>query len=80
MIQGLGANFYANGDRYEGSWRNGQRNGHGTQFYANGDIYVGEWLDDMRSGIGTLTKGLKVKFQVFFCFEQHTDFYWSIMF
>jgi hypothetical protein len=30
---------YANGDRYEGSWRDGKRNGSGTYYRKNGDRY-----------------------------------------
>lgn len=43
---------YANGDKYEGSWRSGQRHGFGVLFqYESGQHYVsyrGEWKRDMR--------------------------------
>ena len=42
---GRGTRFYANGDRYEGEWREGKKHGRGTFFYANGDRYEGEWRD-----------------------------------
>lgn len=44
---------YANGDKYEGGWRDNQKNGKGTYVYANGDVYEGNWKNDLRSGEGT---------------------------
>ena len=43
----------ANGDKYEGQWKDGQANGLGTCVYANGDIYEGQFKDDKRHGQGT---------------------------
>jgi hypothetical protein len=40
-------------DRYDGSYKNGMRNGKGTMVYDNGDKYVGQWKDDKRNGTGT---------------------------
>jgi hypothetical protein len=43
---------YANGDRYEGQWKDGKRDGQGTCTYANRDRYKGKWVDDTWSGVG----------------------------
>ena len=38
----------ANGNRYEGSWKNGVKNGSGKFFYLDkGQVYEGTWVDDL---------------------------------
>jgi hypothetical protein len=50
---GLGSMITANGDRYDGVWVNGQRQGRGSQRYVKaGERYVGIWMRDMRHGRG----------------------------
>jgi hypothetical protein len=41
---------YQNGDRYEGNWRRGKKQGFGEQHYSDGKIYKGEWVDDLKVG------------------------------
>ena len=41
---------WANGDRYEGEYRDGKRNGQGNNFYANGHGHEGEYRDDKMHG------------------------------
>lgn len=41
--------------RYEGYWKNGQRNGQGKHTYTEGGCYEGEFLDDRRHGHGKYT-------------------------
>jgi hypothetical protein len=41
---------YANGDIYEGEWKDRNPNGTGIMKYANGDIYEGEWKDGNPNG------------------------------
>lgn len=37
----------ANGNRYEGSWKNDMKNGEGKFFYLDrGQVYTGTWMDD----------------------------------
>ncbi|MBL8249368.1 MAG: hypothetical protein JNK95_13510, partial [Candidatus Competibacter sp.] len=36
-----------NGDRYEGEWRNGRKNGQGV-LYEGGQKIVGEWQNDQK--------------------------------
>lgn len=57
--QGYGIFWSKNGDRYEGEWVGGKRNGKGRQTYGGrfpdgfgGDLYEGEWLNDKRHGLG----------------------------
>ncbi|MBF0446760.1 MAG: hypothetical protein HQL67_01020 [Magnetococcales bacterium] len=49
---GTGTFFYKNGDRYEGEWKNGQREGRGKLTYANEDTYTGEWRGGKPFGAG----------------------------
>jgi len=44
---------YANGNKYIGEFRDGQRHGQAMLTFANGDRYLGEFRDDKRSGQGT---------------------------
>ena len=50
----IGTLTYANGDTYEGEWRNDSACGYGVLIYANGCRYEGGWLDDRRHGNGSL--------------------------
>ncbi len=50
---GTGTYYFANGDRYEGEWKDGKRDGQGTYYFANGNRYEGEWKDNNRNGQGT---------------------------
>eukprot|EP00808_Paulinella_micropora_P004536 g43591.t1 len=43
------------GDRYEGEFKDGQRNGQGVQTWPFGKRYEGEWKDDKRNGQGVMT-------------------------
>ena len=47
-----GKTQYPNGDRYEGEYRNGVRQGTGSYTYANGAKYVGEYKDGYFHGHG----------------------------
>lgn len=38
---GKGIDWYANGDRYEGDFVNGNKEGYGTYYYNNGVYYQG---------------------------------------
>jgi len=52
---GQGTYTWANGDRYEGQWRNDSITGKGTFTWHTGEVYTGEWLNDMKHGYGKLT-------------------------
>lgn len=56
----LGEFTYDNGDKYEGQWVDGKREGKGNGslknvgvlLYSNGNKYEGEWADDKMNGQG----------------------------
>ena len=46
---------YANGDKFEGQWKDDLRNGYGRLTFAKaGDFYEGEWQNDTMHGRGVL--------------------------
>ncbi|KAL3660088.1 hypothetical protein V7S43_015010 [Phytophthora oleae] len=50
---GKGKCTYANGDEYEGDWRDDLRCGQGVMRYSNSQgVYAGEWEEDRRHGFG----------------------------
>ncbi|RLN06132.1 hypothetical protein BBJ28_00004727 [Nothophytophthora sp. Chile5] len=50
---GKGKCSYANGDEYDGDWRDDQRCGQGAMRYASSqDVYAGQWERDQRHGYG----------------------------
>ena len=50
---GYGLMIYANGDKYDGMWIKGKRNGKGRRFNADGSTYEGYYEDDKPHGKGT---------------------------
>jgi hypothetical protein len=50
-----GQTIHADGSRYEGEMRNGERNGRGVLEYASGDLYEGDFDDGQMSGWGVFT-------------------------
>ena len=51
-VDGRGSMLYPNGNRYDGQYRDGKRNGCGTFTFNNGRRYVGEFQNDLFSGRG----------------------------
>lgn len=51
---GNGTLHYANGDKYEGSFQNGQKEGKGKYTHVSGSIYFGNWRGDKKDGQGTI--------------------------
>jgi hypothetical protein len=49
-----GVATYANGERYEGDFRDGEEHGHGTLKLPNGAIYEGDFYRGKPEGMGTL--------------------------
>lgn len=47
--------IYADGDKYDGEWIDGQMHGVGVYFYADGDKYEGNWKYNKRHGHGVVT-------------------------
>ncbi|MBD2056125.1 pentapeptide repeat-containing protein [Oculatella sp. FACHB-28] len=54
-LDGRGSMMYPNGDRYDGEFRDGKRNGCGTFTFENGRNYVGQFRDDQFQGQGIWT-------------------------
>jgi hypothetical protein len=51
---GRGIFIHEKGEKYDGEWRSGLRNGWGLNYYPNGDTkYEGNFLNDKRNGEGT---------------------------
>jgi hypothetical protein len=53
---GHGTYTWANGVKYEGSWKEGRKHGYGCQTYPNGDKYDGGWKDGQWHGYGEYTR------------------------
>ena len=43
----------ADGNLYEGEFKDGKCHGRGTEKFANGDVYEGEYKDGKRHGLRT---------------------------
>ncbi len=44
--------IFANGERFEGSLKQGMKHGNGVYFYENGNNYSGEWKKDLKENYG----------------------------
>jgi hypothetical protein len=56
-LQGRGVQTLANGDRFEGSWKDDRKDGRGSYAAAAGWTYTGEFKADRFDGMGVLTDG-----------------------
>ena len=48
--------FWKDGTKYTGEWKDGKMNGQGTFYYKDGSWWTGEWknrLDGTKNGFGT---------------------------
>jgi hypothetical protein len=54
-LNGYGVFISRSGERYEGNWKQGAREGRGICYYANGDKYEGQWTDNQKHGEGKMT-------------------------
>lgn len=52
---GFGAEIGPDGERYEGKFRDGRREGAGTLVYSDGRKYVGDWHEGKKHGRGTFS-------------------------
>jgi len=46
--------YYADGDVYQGHWKNSKREGKGVYTWKSGRKYEGEYVQDSRNGLGTM--------------------------
>ena len=51
-LTGQGTYYYSSGDKYNGSFIDGERNGYGIYSWSNGSEYVGYWKDNNQNGQG----------------------------
>jgi hypothetical protein len=51
-LNGTGTYVFADGERYEGQWKDDQREGQGTNYWANGNRYVGQYKAGKAEGQG----------------------------
>jgi hypothetical protein len=53
-IHGCRTRIFANGNKYEGEWKDNKMYGRGTYIWANGDKYKGVWKDNKMYGHATI--------------------------
>ena len=53
MANGIGRLIHADGDVYEGEWKNDKAHGKGIYIHRDGASYTGEWFEDKQHGYGT---------------------------
>ena len=51
-MEGRGMYIYADSSRYEGEFKDNQKNGYGIYTSTTGDKFKGEWVNDLREGKG----------------------------
>lgn len=56
MKHGKGTDFFANGDKYTGSYRNGKPDGIGTYSWEDGSYYEGSFKNGLKHGKGKWKK------------------------
>ena len=44
--------YYSTGDKYDGEYKNGMRNGKGILYSNDGSRYEGKWINDVKDGKG----------------------------
>ena len=44
--------YYSNGNKFEGEYKNGQKEGYGVYYYSNGDKFEGKWKNNNKEGYG----------------------------
>lgn len=54
-FHGFGTYISGRGDRYEGNWVDGRKQGEGKQEWSSGEKYVGSWSDNKPHGKGDYT-------------------------
>lgn len=42
--------YFANGDRFDGSWTEDRKNGPGSYYYRDGSVLMGEWKEGALEG------------------------------
>jgi hypothetical protein len=55
QLHGIGEIIFANGDFFEGEFKDGKKNGHGKWTFATGTVFEGEYKDGKKHGHGKWT-------------------------
>ena len=50
----MGVMIYANGERYDGFWKEGLWESKGRRIFSNGDVYLGQYKSGLKHGTGCL--------------------------
>lgn len=45
VLAGAGIYLHSDGSRYEGYWKNNEKNGSGTMKFSNGDVFKGNFVN-----------------------------------
>src|ERR1017187_4268920 len=51
---GTGTFIFSNGDKYDGQWKDGKKEGRGEYWWANGITYIGDFTNDNAIGYGLI--------------------------
>ena len=52
MINGIAILYYSQGGRYEGEWKNDEKEGYAKEYLCNGNVYEGEIKNGFGDGYG----------------------------
>lgn len=56
-MDGYGEYTWPNGEKYQGFYEKGQRNGKGKYYISKDRYFEGEWVNGQRNGLFTLREG-----------------------
>jgi hypothetical protein len=56
---GMGVKEWANGQKYEGGWKQGLMHGVGVMTFPDGGRYEGQFFDDIECGFGVRTYAIE---------------------
>ena len=56
LIDGFDSYTWPDGSKYEGEWKNGEKNGHGIYTWVDGKKYVGHFKNGKRNGHGVYSE------------------------
>jgi hypothetical protein len=56
MKHGKGSDFFSNGDKYTGAYKNGKPEGYGVYTWENGSYYEGYFIGGLKAGKGKWKK------------------------
>jgi len=60
ILDGTGVYTYANGDRFEGTFKDGKKCGEGKMIHFQGDTYIGSYDNDQKVNIHLLTLNIYI--------------------